>query len=95
MGMYTTIADEQVKYTGLFAKVAASRGSKPDQGSVTISKDEVRHIMAEMTVSLSNARLIEDGFIEGRLVADLAGNAHVLWLLIEWAQLDEEELFFA
>lgn len=97
MGMYTTIVDEQVKFTGLFATVAASRGNKPTQGVLTISKDEVEFIMTDMAVSLSNGtQLLENGFIEGRLIACLEGDAHTLRLLIEWVLLDEEEeLFFA
>ena len=96
MGMYATIINEEIKFTGLLATATHDCGITVEHASITISREAVPAILLAMANSMAEGRDVIKGQYRGQAVYRLRRNTKVLALLFDWAVFheDEDELFF-
>ena len=98
MGQYATILGEQVKLTGLIVKAAKECGISVDDGVTVISRGAVKDVLGSMVRELESPRTLvsADGRIASYDLRNLAQDAHIASVLINWLVNSEEDgLIFA
>lgn len=89
--MYATIKDHEVKYSGLLAE-AGYKITDCDNGMAIFSRDDVLKLAVELAAKISDFRVQASSphtILTVRMACDK------MLLILDWIELDEEELIFA
>lgn len=91
MGMYATICDKRVKFSGTLAQVASQNGIVAEDGMATITRDQAPVVLTCFVFAMEQGRqLIEGHNIQGQAVYSLAKDAAVLAALFDWVVFGKE-----
>lgn len=94
MGMYVTINDQQIKFSGKLAQAISDVGIDCTDSIIVIERDKLTDVLIQMAHLIDTHSLLVNGLFYPDVV-NFANDAHKLAVLYDWSNMnDTGELVF-